>query len=93
MPAASGWGATFGGCKTAPWQLQAQAPAAAPGASGFGFTIAGAPSLPIRVQAAAELTSGNWTTLQTCTITNGSFLFTDPDSTQYSARFYRIVSP
>ena len=31
--------------------------------------------------------------MQTCTLTNGSIYFSDPDWTNHPTRFYRIRSP
>ena len=33
------------------------------------------------------------TCMQTCTLTNGSIYFSDPDWTNHPARYYRIRSP
>lgn len=59
----------------------------------FGFTITGTANIPIVVEACTNLTSGVWSSLQTCTITNGSIYFNDPNWTNYPARFYRLRSP
>jgi hypothetical protein len=50
-------------------------------------------TLPIVVEATTNLTGAPWLALQTCTLTNGSVTFTDPNWTNYPARFYRIRSP
>ena len=59
----------------------------------FGFTITGTTNIPILVEACANLASPSWTALQTCTLTNGSIYFSDPQRTNYTARLYRIRSP
>ncbi len=59
----------------------------------FGFTVTGTPNIPIVVQATADLNSGAWTPLQSCTITNGSIFFSDPAWTNYPSRFYSIRFP
>jgi hypothetical protein len=59
----------------------------------FGFTITGTTNIPIVVEASANLATASWTALQTCTLTNGSVYFSDPEWTNYPARFYRIRSP
>jgi BspA type Leucine rich repeat region (6 copies) len=59
----------------------------------FGFNIIGTANIPIAVEACTSLRGGTWTPLQTCTLTNGSIYFSDPDWTNYPSRFYRIRSP
>ena len=56
----------------------------------FGFNITGATNIPIMVEACTDLTSPVWTPLQTLTLTNGSFYFSDPQWTNYPGRYYRI---
>ena len=60
---------------------------------GFGFNIAGTPGIPVVVEASAALGGGTWVPLQTCTLTNGLVYFSDPQSANHEARFYRIRSP
>jgi hypothetical protein len=59
----------------------------------FGFTIVGTPDIPIAVAACSDPANSSWTALQTCTLTNGSIYFSDPDWANYPTRFYRIRSP
>ena len=61
--------------------------------SPFGFTITGTTNIPVVVEASTNLRNGAWSPLQTCTLTNGSVYFSDPQWTNYPARFYRIRSP
>ena len=61
--------------------------------SRFGFYIAGPSSVPITVRASTNLASTTWTTVQSCTLTNGSIHFSDPQWTNYPSRFYRVSSP
>ena len=84
-------GLTFAGLPAVLWNPQPQSPAVQ--ANQLGFTIAGTPNIPIAVEACANLPSGCWTSLQTCTLTNGSIYFSDPDWTNHPTRFYRIRSP
>jgi len=47
------------------------------------------------VRSAPDLPSGqsaSWNSLQTYTITNGSIYFSDPQWTNYPARFHRLRS-
>jgi hypothetical protein len=59
----------------------------------FGFSITGTTNIPIVVEASTNLASAGWTALQTCTLINGSIYFSDPQWTNYPARFYRLRSP
>jgi hypothetical protein len=59
----------------------------------FGFNITGTTNIPIVVEACTNLTSPVWTPLQSLTLTNGSFYFSEPFQTNTSGRFYRISSP
>jgi hypothetical protein len=59
----------------------------------FGFNITGTANIPIAVSACTDSANPFWTALQTCTLTNGSIYFSDPDWTNYPARLYRIRSP
>ena len=47
----------------------------------------------IVVEASKNLASSVWSPARTNTLTNGSFYFSDPQWTNYPARFYRIRSP
>ena len=95
LPRTTGWGSTFGGRPTALWNPLIQTSNASWGVrtNPFGFNIVGTPSIPIVVEASTNLTSASWTSLQSCTLTNGSIYFSDPQWTNYVIRFYRIRSP
>ena len=59
----------------------------------FGFKITGTANIPIVVEACSNLASSAWVALQNCTLTNGNIYFSDPQWTNYPARFYRLRSP
>ena len=59
----------------------------------FGFTITGTANIPIVVAACTNLAHPTWLPLQTCTLTNGSIYFSDPDWSNHPTRLYRIRSP
>jgi len=63
------------------------------GANGFGFNIAGTVNIPTVVEAATNLVDAPWTLIQSCTLTNGLFYFSDPQWTNYPNRFYHLRSP
>jgi len=59
----------------------------------FGFNITGNSNLAIVVEACTNFGNGDWATLQSVNLTNGSFYFSDPQWTNYPGRFYRLRSP
>ena len=63
------------------------------GTNGFAFAISGTTNIPFVIEARTNFAGGNWTPLQSCTLTNGSIYFSDPQWTNYHARFYRLRSP
>ena len=95
LPGTTNWGPTFGGAPALLWNPQVEADAATFGVrtNRFGFNITGNTNIPIVVEASANPASASWTALQTCTLTNGSIYFSDPQWADYPARLYRIRSP
>ena len=95
LPGTTGWGATLGDLPTVLWNPQFQVNDANFGVQHdeFGFNIMGTQDIPIVLEAGAELANPVWQPLQSCTLTNGSVYFSDPDWTNYPTRIYRIRSP
>jgi hypothetical protein len=97
LPGTTGWGdfSTNTGLPVVLWNPLIQAGDASFGvrSNQFGFNITGTSNIPIRVEASANLAGPVWIPLQTLTLTNGLFYFSDPQWTNYSGRFYRISSP
>jgi hypothetical protein len=64
------------------------------GANGFGFTVSWATNAAVFVEACTNLANPVWQPLQTNTLaatTNGGYFnFSDPQWTNYPARFYRV---
>ena|SRR6266404_3945433 len=95
------WGVPGGGtgfiegCVVHLWNplIQTSDPSFGVGPAGFGFNITGTPNDPIVIEATTSLANANWIPLQSLKLTNGAFYFSDPDWTNYPARFYRIRSP
>ena len=56
----------------------------------FGFNITGSSSVAIVVEACTNLASPIWSPVGTNTFTGGSSNFSDPQWTNYPARFYRL---
>jgi hypothetical protein len=91
LPDTTGWGATFDGRPAVLWNPLMQSSGVGPG--GFGFNITGTADIPIVIEAATNLANATWVPLQSLNLTNGAFYFSDPNWTNYPARFYRIRSP
>jgi hypothetical protein len=95
LPGTTGWSSPFGGAPALLWNPLIQTGDASFGVlnNQFGFNISGTANIPIVVEAGASLSNPVWQPLQILTLTNGAFYFTDPQWTNYPARFYRITSP
>ncbi len=59
----------------------------------FGFDITGTTNIPIVVEACTNLANPVWISLQSLTLTNGLFYFSEPFQSNTANRFYRISSP
>ena len=98
LPGTTGWGATYSGLPTAPWFLPnplilANQPGFGVQTNRFGFTISWATNLQVAVDACTNIANPTWFSVRTNTLTNGSSYFSDPQWTNYPARFYRLRSP
>jgi len=91
----TGWQAAFGGRPTALWNplIQVNSPGLGVHTNQFWFNITGPTNLLIVVEACTNIANPIWISLQTNTLTGGSFYFSDPGWTNYPARFYRTRSP
>jgi hypothetical protein len=54
----------------------------------FGFNITGTNNFTVVIEACTNLASPVWTPIQTVTLTNGSFYFSDAGWTKYPDRYY-----
>jgi hypothetical protein len=100
LPGTTGWGefAANTGVPTVPWFLPNpmilnNGAALGMQSNAFGFTVSWATNISVVVEAATNLANPVWVPLQTNTLTNGSFYFSDPQWTNFPGRFYRITSP
>ena len=95
LPGTSGWEPTYAGRPAMLWNPQMQTTDGSFGVqqNQFGFNIAGTPDIPLVIEAGGDLATASWIPLQTCTLTNGLFYFSDPQWTDHPERFYRIRSP
>ncbi len=91
LPETMNWGPLFGGLPTALW-LPTIVGGSSMGsqASQFGFDINWSSGQTIIVEACVDLDNPDWQPLQTNTLGDGLFHFSDPQWTNYSERFYRI---
>ena len=95
LPGTSGWSSPFVGCTAVLWNPQMLTSNGNFGVqtNRFGFDITGTPNIPLVVEASSDLAGASWNALLACTLTNGSIYFSDPYSTNYPTRYYRIRSP
>jgi hypothetical protein len=95
LPGTSGWGSTFGNPPTALWTPRVQTGDASCGvrANQFGFNINWAGGMTVVVEASTSLINPAWSPLATNTLAGSSLYFSDPQWTNYPARFYRLRWP
>ena len=95
LPGTTNWGTIFGGRPTALWRPQMQPTDASLGVrtNQFGFNIAWASGQVVVVEACTNLANPAWSPLQTNTLSSNTLYFSDPQWTNYPARFYRLRSP
>ncbi len=91
----AGWNDTFAGLPTAVWLPQAQTGDASFGVrtNQFGFNITWASGRTVVVDASTSLVNPVWFPVATNTLPSDSSYFSDPQSSNYPARFYRLRSP
>ena len=84
----------FDGFPTELWNPQAQTSGASFGVrtNQFGFNITGNSNLVVVVEGCTNLANPVWQPIQTDTLTDGTNYFSDPQWTNYPARFYRLSS-
>lgn len=92
LPGTTGWGATFGGAPVVLWNPQVTTFVA--DGNQFGFNITGPTNVTIVVEACSDLANPVWVPVSTNTLSSGgTSFFSDPQWTNYSARYYRFRSP
>jgi len=98
LPGTTGWGTTYGDRPTAPWYLPNPVILTLPPYFGvrtnrFGFIISWATNASVAVEACTNLANPTWSPVGTNILTDGWSYFSDPEWTNYPARFYRLRSP
>lgn len=94
LPGTINWSSNLGGLPVALWLPQAQGVSSGFGAQAnqFGFNINWASGQKVVVDASTNLINPVWTPLETNTLADGVWFFSDPQWTNYPGRFYRISS-
>ena len=95
LPGTTGWAefTAITGVPTVPWNPQAQTSSFGVQSNRFGFNITGGTNLVVVVEACTNLANPVWQPVATNTLTGGSAAFSDPQSANFSRRYYRFVSP
>jgi hypothetical protein len=95
LPGTEGWSSELQGIKNILWNPLIDTSGGNVGviSNQFVFKITGTTNIPIVVEACSNLANSVWTPLQSLTLTNGSYYFSEPLPSNDSARFYRISSP
>ncbi|TAK95541.1 MAG: leucine-rich repeat domain-containing protein [Verrucomicrobia bacterium] len=95
LPGATGWNTNYGGRPTVLWNPtpQKNSPNFGVRTNRFGFDITGTANIPLVVEACTNFGNPIWLSLQSCTLTNGTIYFSDPQWMNYPSRFYRLRSP
>jgi len=90
QPDTTGWGALFDGLPT--WNPQLSGGGSNMGVQNhqFGFSISGNNNLVVVVEACTNVAGPVWLSVSTNTLAGGTNYFSDPQWTNYPARFYRL---
>jgi hypothetical protein len=98
LPGTTGWSNTYAYSPSVPAVLWNPLIQIGDGSFGvlnnqFGFNINGTNNFTVVVEACTNLANPVWTPLQTVTLTNGSFYFSEPLQTNSPNRFYGLGLP
>ena len=97
LPGTTGWSEFLAdtGLPEVPWNAQAQTGDGSFGVQNqqFGFNITGTSNLVAVVTACTNLANPVWSPIQTVTLTNGTYYFSEPFQTNTPARFYQVSMP
>jgi hypothetical protein len=91
LPGSTGWDTWSVPPPVVLWNPQVQNPGVQ--SNRFGFNITGTNDFTVVVEARTNLTSGIWVPVKTNMLTGGLVQFSDPASTNYSKRYYRVSMP
>ena len=92
LPGTIGWGPTFAGRPTAPWQplIVNFGPSFGIRTNRFGFIISWPRNAQIIIEASRSLANPQWSAVATNTLTGGSTYFSDIQAPNSPNRFYRL---
>lgn len=90
VPTARGWGATFDGLQTAPWDARLVVGNSSLEGNGFTIGLTATTNLAVTVESCINLTNPTWTRIATNTILNGDTVFLDTTFGNSAVRFYRL---
>ncbi|HTB85851.1 MAG TPA: leucine-rich repeat protein [Candidatus Sulfotelmatobacter sp.] len=95
LPGTTGWNTNSSGLPTAFWPPRVQNCDAGFGVrtNQFGFNINWSSGQVVVVEAATNMVNPVWIPVATNTLTGSSSYFSDPQSTNFPGRFYRLRSP
>jgi len=95
LPGTFGWSSNLDGTPAILWNPLIQTADGSFGISNnqFGFNITGTNNFTVVVEACTNLANPVWTPLQTVTLTNGSYYFSEPLQTNSPGRFYGLGVP
>lgn len=95
LPGKLGWDATYKGNSTKLWipRIEFNTENSEADSNQFGFNINWASGQDVLIEARETLISAVWETLQTNTLSADSVYFSDAQSTNHPARFYRLRMP
>ena len=95
LPGTTGWGSTFGSVPAVLWNpvIQSWGPNFGVDNHQFGFNITCSNNVTVVVEACDDLAGAVWTPLETVTLTDGLYYFTDPNWLNYPSRFYGLGIP
>ena len=95
LPGTSGWSESLFFLPTELWlpQIQTGDSSFVVRTNQFGFKINWAKGRTVVVEARSDMTNPMWQPIQTNILASDSFYYSDPQSTHYPARFYRLRSP
>ncbi|NNJ70401.1 MAG: leucine-rich repeat protein, partial [Kiritimatiellales bacterium] len=95
LPNKTGWEEEYAGITTVLWNplIQTGDGNLSVQTNGFGFNVTESKSGLVIVKTCTNLAYDTWIAIQTNTMNNGSFEFSDPSWTNNSMRFYRLSMP
>lgn len=90
----TGWESTYASLPTASWNpLISTDESFGVSSNGFGFTVLGAENELVKVETCTNLNENTWDDLETSSLSDGLYAFSDAEYTNNGVRFYRLNMP